>query len=152
MKTITKALVRTIAAGAMVLPAVGPALAHDNDDWRGGYNYDRAGWEGRDRDRGYGYGRDNPRQAVTMCVRAAEHAARRSTWGRADVTGINDVDRNGHGYTVKGRISVNADGRDWRGDARGWNGGPRGYDSGWFRCRVEYGRVADIDFGGIRGL
>lgn len=145
MKTITKALVRTIAAGAMVLPLATPALAHD--DYGRYPDYGRGGWEGRNVD----YRFSNPRQAVGMCVRAAENAASRNAWGRADVTNINDVDRNGRGFTVRGRIAVNAGGRDWRGDRYGWNGGPRGYDSGWFKCRVEYGRVVDLDFGGLRG-
>ena len=28
----------------------------------------------------------------------------------------------------------------------------RGYDSGWFKCRIEQGRVVDMDIDGIRGL
>ena len=79
------------------------------------------------------------------------------------MTDIRGVDRNNRGYTVRGRIAVNSQGRDWhRGDRnygngwnndyRGWNNNLRGYDAGSFRCKVEYGRVVDIDFSGIRGL
>ena len=79
------------------------------------------------------------------------------------MTDIRGVDRNSRGYTVHGRIAVNGQGRDWRrgdsnygngwnNDYRGWNNNLRGYDSGSFRCRVEYGRVVDIDFNGVRGL
>ena len=205
MNTFTKALVGTIAAGAMVVPAVTPALARDGRGRDGvsagdviagaliiggiaaiataasrdnnrnrGYDYDRAGYDDRgwgDRDRGrgydnrYGYGSNygNPREAVEMCVRAAQQTASRYSYGRAQVTDVRDIDRNDRGYTVRGRIAVNTMGHDWRNndshygrgwnnDYRGWNDGMRGYDSGSFRCRVEYGRVVDVDFGGIRGL
>ncbi len=64
---------------------------------------------------------------------------------------------------MRGRIAVNQMGRSWRsgdrtygrgwdGDYRGWNNRYRGYDSGNFTCKVRYGRVADLDFSGIRGL
>ena len=44
-------------------------------------------------------------------------------------------------------------GRGWNNDHRGWNRSVRGYDSGRFTCKVDYrGRVADLDFKGIRGL
>ena len=42
--------------------------------------------------------------------------------------------------------------KGWGGDYRGWNDNLRGYDSGSFKCKVEYGRVVDIDYSGIRGL
>ncbi|PLK25490.1 hypothetical protein [Novosphingobium sp. TH158] len=191
-KALAKGAFATVAAGAMVASAVTPAAArdrHDRDEISAGeviagalviggiaamasaasnrdYNYDRAGYDPRwNRNRGYGYGNNygNPRQAVQMCVQAAERAASRYSYGRADVTDVRDIDRNARGYTVRGRIAVNAMGRGWnRGDPyygrgwdndyRGWNSNLRGYDSGSFKCRVEYGRVVDIDFSGIRGL
>lgn len=195
MKTITKALVGTIAAGAMVLPAATPALARDRhhdrdgisageviagalviggiaaavsassrDDYRGydrDYRWGRSGYGGRDF--GYDRGYMNPREAIERCVRAAEKTASRYSYGRADVTDIRDIDRTSRGYVVKGRIAVNAMGhgwhngdghygRGWNNDYRGWNSSMRGYDSGTFRCEVAYGRVTDLDFGGIRGL
>lgn len=167
MKTMSKAIVGTIAACAMALPAVSPALAND------GYDYARAGYGDRGNDRAYdrdregGYGfrndRTNPREAVERCTRAAQFTANRNGYNRAQVTDIRDVDRNDRGYTIKGRIAVNAMGHDWRrgdgdygrgwnNDYRGWNSSMRGYDNGWFRCKVAYGRVVDLDFGGIRGL
>ncbi len=200
MKTLTKALVGTLAAGAMAIPAASPAFAHDGYD-RGGisageiiagaiviggiaavvsassrnnsrdYDYGRAGYGDRDwgdRDgRNYGWDRGqayaNPRQAVAMCVNAAQRYANRYSYGQARVTDIRDIDRNDRGYTIRGRIAVNEQGRDWqRGDSnygRGWNGDyrgynndTRGYDSGSFKCRVEYGRVTNLDFDGLRGL
>lgn len=192
MKTITKALVGTVAAGAMAVSAASPAAARDRwgdndgidvgdiiagavvlggiaavagaigdndryDDYRYGDRYDR-----RYGDR-YSYGRyGNPRQAVAQCVAVAEREGSRYGYGRADVTDIRSVDRNNRGYTVRGRIAVNTMGRGWRrgdgyygrgwnDDYRGWNSSMRGYDAGTFRCRVEYGRVVDIDIDGIRG-
>ena len=189
MKTFTKALVGTVAAGAMAVSAAAPAAARDRDrhdngigageiiagalviggiaaiassasnnnrDYRDGRNY-RDG-------RGYGYGHDNPRQAIEQCVNAAERNANRRSWGgRADVTDIRSVRETRNGYEVRGRIAVNTRGRDWNGndgnygrgwnnDYRGWNNNLRGYDSGSFRCKVEQGRVVDLDFSGIRGL
>ena len=161
-----------IIAGAVIIggiAAVAGAIGN-NDRYDRGYTYgypydgygnDRYGYN--DRYSRYGYNSGNPRQAVEMCVRTAENAARRYSYGgRADVTDIRDIDRNNRGYTVRGRIAVNSRdrygygdsryGRGWNNDYRGWNDSLRGYDSGSFKCRVEYGRVVDLDFGGIRGL
>ena len=140
---------------------------NDRYDDRYGDRYDRNGQYDRNSrydqyDRS-GYRNGNSRQAVEQCVATAEQEASRNSYGRADVTDIRGVGRNSRGYTVRGRIAVNGQGRDWRGgdsnygrgwnnDYRGWNNNLRGYDSGSFRCRVEYGRVVDIDFSGVRGL
>ncbi len=129
-----------------------------NDTYR---NNDRYGYNGSN-DR-YGYRNGNPRQAVEQCVATTESEASRYSYGRADVTDIRSIDRNSRGYTVRGRIAVNSQnggwrngdsnyGNGWNNDYRGWNNNLRGYDSGSFKCRVEYGRVVDIDFDGIRGL
>lgn len=193
MKIMSKALVGTIAAGAMAISSATPAFAQyrDHDRDRGGisagdviagaliiggiaaiasagrnndrgyyrdsdYRYDRAG---------YGYGdryRGNPRQAVEQCVYAAERQAS-SRYGRADVTDIRQVRDTRYGYEVRGRIAVDTRRGDWRrgdgyyghgwgGDYRGWNQSMRGYDSGSFKCRVERGRVVDIDIDGVRGF
>lgn len=202
MKTMSKALVGTIAAGAMAISSATPAFAEHRDrdgisagdviagaliiggiaavasaasnndrDYRGGdyrygdyrdgdYRYDRAGY-GYDNGYGYGY-RENPRQAVEQCVRATERYAS-SRYGRADVTDVRDIKRTRYGLEVKGRVAVNTAGRDWRrgdsyygrgwgGDYRGWNNSMRGYDSGSFKCRIERGRVVDLDIDGVRGL
>jgi hypothetical protein len=191
MKTDTKALVGTVAAGAMAFSSASPALARDNGISAGeviagaliiggiaavaasagdrDYGYDRAGYyDGDDR-----YGRhdryegnwqgDGARSAVQRCVAAAENQASRYGYGRADVTDIRDVRQTRWGYQVRGRIAVNTRGREWRdgdgsygrgwnGDYRGWNRSMRGYDSGSFSCRIERGRVVDLDFDGIRGM
>ncbi len=189
MKTMSKALVGTIAAGAMAVSSASPAFADGRDhrdrdgvsageiiagalviggiaavaasagrgDRYDDYRYGRAGY-----DRDYGWG-GSPRRAIEQCVYAAERTANRYSYGRADVTDIRQVKETRFGYEVKGRIAVNSMGRSWRasdgnygrgwnGDYRGWNSGLRGYDSGSFKCRVERGRVVDIDYSGIRGL
>lgn len=196
MKTLSKALVGTIAAGAMAVSSATPAFAEhrDRDGISAGdviagaliiggiaavasaaskgsrdydYRYDRAGYgdrydNGYGYDRGYGW-RGSPRGAVEQCVRSAERVASRYSYGRADVTDIRQVRDTRNGWEVRGRIAVNSVGRDWRygdnrygrgwgGDYRGWNDGLRGYDSGSFKCRIERGRVVDLDFSGIRGL
>lgn len=203
MKTLSKALVGTIAAGAMAISSAAPAYAdsrgRDRDgisvgdviagaliiggiavvasaaskndrgrygDYRDGdYRYDRAGYGDRNDQYGNGYGqgyRHNPRQAVAQCVQAAErYAAQR--YGRADVTDVREIRDTRHGLEVKGRIAVKTQGRDWRrgdnrygngwgGDYRGYNDSHRGYDSGSFKCKIERGRVVDLDIDGIRGL
>lgn len=197
MKTLSKALVGTIAAGAMAVSSAAPAFAdsrgHDRDrggisageiiagaliiggiaaiagsgnrndrDYRYGdyrdndYRYDRAGY-------GYNGGyRDNPRQAVEQCVRAAERYAQ-GRYRQADVTDVRQIKDTRYGFEVKGRIAVNTRGQGWRqgdnrygngwgGDYRGWNNGHRGFDSGSFKCKIERGRVVDLDINGIRGL
>lgn len=195
MKTLSKALVGTIAAGAMAVSSAAPAFADSRDRDRGGisageiiagaliiggiaaiasssnrndrgyrygdyrdndYRYDRAGY-------GYGNGyRDNPRRAVEQCVRAAERYAL-GRYRQADVTDVRQIKDTRYGFEVKGRIAVNTRGNYWRqgdnrygngwgGDYRGWNNGHRGFDSGSFKCKVERGRVVDLDINGIRGL
>ena len=152
-----------VIAGAVVLGGIAllASAASDNDRDYGydrAYAWDRAGY--RDRDN---WGRMNPRAAVEQCVRVAERDATRASYGRAKVTDIRNVRETRRGFEVTGRIAVNTMGRHWRAgddhygrgwdnDHRGWNSSLRGYDSGRFSCRVEYGRVVDLDYSGIRGL
>ncbi|KPL67969.1 hypothetical protein SZ64_07460 [Erythrobacter sp. SG61-1L] len=160
MKTITKGLVGTVAAGAVAMASVSPAYARNGHDDRidagdviagaliiGGIAAIAAA--ASDNDRGYdrGYDRDrrgyddryygdrrggSAREAVEQCVRAAERQASRYSYGgRADVTDIRDIDRTRDGYRVKGRIAVNTRGHDWRrGDNRYGNGWSGDY-RGW---------------------
>lgn len=215
MKTISKALVGTIAAGAMALGSVSPAYANHRDgdgisvgdviagaliiggivavasaadNNRGYRGYDGYGGRGYDGDRRW---RGSPRQAVEQCVHAAERYAA-SRYGRADVVDIRQVKDTRWGYEVKGTLAVGG-GRDrgWQngggyydqnyynrggynqgynqgynyggrydhdddgyGRGRpGWGGGDYGrYDDGSFKCKVERGRITDLDIDGIRGL
>ena len=188
MKTISKAFARgtiaTVAAGAMAVTSASPAFAQSRDHRDRRDNGISAGEiiagaliiggiaavassAGRSRDR-YDDRYDNrggdARSSVEQCVRAAErNASGRSYRGNAKVTDIRSIDRKRDGYTVKGRIAVNAMNRDWRrgdnrygrgwgNDYRGWNDRYAGYDSGKFTCKIRYGRVVDIDYSGIRGL
>ncbi len=155
MKTLTKAMVTTVAAGAMAATAATPALAQhdrhrDNDSISAGEviagalviggiaavaaaaDNDRDYRGGRYNDynrRGYYAGYGSPRQAVSQCVAAAERNANRYTWGRADVTDIRRVDRVRGGYTVDGRIAVqNGRYRDGRRYGNGWGNDYRGWN------------------------
>lgn len=159
-----------IIAGALVIggiAAIAAAAGNNNryDDGRYGYGDDwngRNDWNNRGNRNGF-YGQGNVRGAIEQCVRNAERTASRFSYGRADVTDVRDIRQTRWGYEVRGRIAVNANGRDWRrgdrdygrgwnGDYRGWDNSLRGYDAGSFKCRVERGRVVDIDYSGIRGL
>jgi hypothetical protein len=153
MKTLSKALVGTVAAGAMAMTSASPAMARDRDHDgigageiiagaliiggiaavasaagnRDRYRYDDDRYRGNN-----GYGNDydrygNSRQAVEQCVRAAEQNANRYSYGGgARVTDIRDIDRKRDGYEVEGRIAVNTRNVDWR---RGWGNDYRGYNS-----------------------
>lgn len=168
MKTFTKAVAGTVAASAMALTAISPAMAQDrrhNDGVRAGEviagalivggiaalasshnNHDRR------------FVRVNPRQAVDQCVRAAERGASRM---RGDVTDVRSVRQTRFGYEVRGRIAVKTYQGQWRGrgdlgngwgnDRRGWNNNLRGFDAGNFICTYERGRT-NVDYNGIRGL
>lgn len=153
MKTFTKALVGTVAAGAMAVSAAAPAFARDRHD--GGIDAGdiiagalviggiaAVAAAASDNDDGYRYGRDyrydragyggydgryrkgSARRAAEQCVVAAERNAARSSYGRADVTDIRNVRETRYGYEVRGRIAVNGMGRDWR-------DGDRNYGRGW---------------------
>ena len=171
-----------VIAGALVIggiAAIASAAGRNNRDYDyrdRDYRYDRAGYGNYDNNGGYGrydrddyrndrddYRRGNARQAIEQCVRTAERQASRYSYGRADVTDVRNIRETRWGYEVRGRIAVNGSGRDWRrgdrdhgqgwgGDYRGWDSSMRGYDSGSFKCKFERGRVADLDFSGIRGL
>ncbi|OJW71192.1 MAG: hypothetical protein BGO57_10035 [Sphingomonadales bacterium 63-6] len=159
MKTITKGLVGTVAAGAVAMASVSPAYARNGHDDRvdagdviagaliiGGIAALAAAASDNDRDRYdrryddrrgyddryYGDRRGSPRSAVEQCVNAAERqASRYSRGGRADVTDIRDISRTRDGYRIKGRIAVNTRSHDWRrGDSRYGNGWGGDY-RGW---------------------
>jgi len=179
MKSITKALAKgtigTVAAGAMAMASASPAFARDHKDGIDGKDIlvgalvlggiaavaaaassDKDRYDRRydDRYRGdrsrYGV---SQREAVNMCVRAAERTAQRYGGTRAEVYDIRDVDRERNGYEVKGRIAVREGYGSRYNDRRGrnYNRGD-GWDEGKFTCDVRRGRVVDLDFSGIRGL
>lgn len=177
MKTITKALAGTVAAGAMAMTSAAPAFARDRHDNGistgeviagaviiGGIaailssgNKDRYNnrYDNRN-DRRYDNRRNGSRAAVERCAAAAERDARRYGYNRANVTQIRDVDQTRYGWRVKGNIVVDTS----RGyNNRGYNGrydrnDRRGYsqDAGRFTCEISRGQGAFVDFSGIRGL
>ena len=153
-----------VIAGAVVLGGIAAVASSIGQDRNRGYSYgypsSNNGYDYRYNDRnGYNdrydrndYQNGNPRQAVEQCVATAESEANRYSYGRANVTDIRGVDSNSRGYTVRGRIAVNGQSGGYGGYSNGWNDNQRGYDTGSFKCKVEYGRVVDIDFDGVRGL
>lgn len=173
MKTISKAMIGTVAAGAMALTSATPAMARDRD--RDGIsagdiiagalviggiaavassigkdrNYSTYGGpyygDRYDNRYGYNYNGGSSRQAVEQCV----YAAQRGAYG-ARVTDIRNIDRKRDGYRVKGTVIVNERGGGW---GRDWNyrNSGRNYDQGRFTCDVRYGRVVDLDYSGLRG-
>ena len=176
MKTISKALIGTVAAGAMALSAspaaardrhddgidagdiiagalviggiaaIASSIGNDNDRYNGTYGGPYYGDNGRyDSRYGNSYNRNgNSRQAVQQCVNAAQ----RSAYG-ARVTDIRSIDRKRDGYRIKGTVVVNERGGGWGRDYNyRYNG--RNYDQGKFSCDVQYGRVVDVDFSGLR--
>lgn len=178
MKTISKALVGTVAAGAMALASATPAMAQDRYRDRGdgisagdiiagalviGGIAAVAGSIGKDRYRGgtygepyygdrYGsnYGYDYNRYGNSrQAVEQCVSAAQRGAYG-ARVTDIRDIDRKRDGYTVKGTLIVNERSGGWGRDYNYRYSG-RNYDRGTFSCDVRYGRVVDLDYNGLRG-
>lgn len=182
MRTLSKALVGTVAAGAMVMVPAVPAAARDRyDDNRGisageiiagavilggiaavassiGNNNrrdDRYYRNGR-----YGYYNGNPRAAVEQCVGAVRRDASRRGYRYAQVTQIRDVDDSRNGWRVKGNLVVEGS-RGGYYDRGGYYGRDRGYynsrydrraDDGRFTCYIDRGRVSRVNYSGIRGL
>jgi len=129
-----------IIAGALVLGGLAAIVSSSNnrDDRYSDRYYRGTGYDNR---RGYDNGyRSNSRDAVNQCVYAAERRASYRN-GRANVTEIRDIDRTNRGFRVKGRLAVEEYNSRYRRPS---------YDTGSFTCRVEYGRVTDVDIRGIR--
>ena len=143
-----------IIAGAVILGGVAAvASAASSNRYR---DYDD---RNRYRDN-YRYG-GTPRSAVERCVAAVERDARSNGYRYADVTQIHDVDSSRHGWRVSGRLQVAGGGydrydrydRDDRYDSHDrYDNRYRRGDDGRFTCYIERGRVAGIDYDGIRRL
>ena len=129
MKTLSKALVGTVAAGAMAMTSASPAMARDY--------------------------RDNDRIDTGDIIAGALIIGGIAAVAAAAGNGRDRYDYR-DGYKVEGRIAVNTRSNDWRrgwgNDYRGYNDRYSGYDSGKFKCEVRYGRIVDLDYSGIRGL
>ena len=147
-----------VIAGAVIIGGIAAVASAASRDRGYDYRYD----DRRYRDRNYRgdryYGRGNPRAAVERCVNAARNDARRYGYRYAQVTDIRDVDDTRYGWKVKGRIVVDGNYRGGRYDRYGYRDRNNRYnrwndrDSGKFTCYIERGRVANVDFSGIRGL
>lgn len=151
-----------VIAGAVILGGIAAVIASSGNDHDRGYNndyrrdgrydngrYDDGRYGNNNGNYGYDYNRyGDSRQAVNQCINQVERWAGR--YSRSEVTKINDIDRTSKGYKIKGNIVVQ-DG--WRGnggrDRDYRNGYNRGYDQGSFTCKVEYGRVVDVDYKGL---
>lgn len=150
-----------VIAGALIIggiAAIASSGGRDRDDRyydRDDRYYDR---DGRYDDRYYNNRGGSARSAVERCVNAVERDVRRNGYRDADVTDVRRVDRRNGGYRIEGRVAVDSGyrggryGRGWDNDYRGWNNRMGGWDSGKFKCDVEYGRVRNLDYKGIRGL
>lgn len=147
-----------IIAGAVIIGGIAAVLGafdDDDDDRYRDRRYDDRRYDNRRNAR-----RGNGRRAVDQCVRIAENQARRAGYRFADVYEIYDVDRKRDGWKIKGRIAVDGQ-RGYRGarydrrdryDRYDRRDRRRVSDEGRFTCKVEYGRVRDLDFRGVRGL
>lgn len=162
MSTISKALVGTVAAGAMAMVPAVPAAARDYHDRDRGIsagdviagavilggiaavassigNNNR-----RDhryyRDGRYGYYNGNPRVAVEQCVSAVRQDARRNGYRYTRVTEIRDVDDTSYGWKIKGDLVVEGSRRGYY-DRGGYYSRDRHYNNGYYNSR--YDRRAD---------
>lgn len=131
-----------VIAGAAVVGGIAAILGafdgDDNDD----YYYDER-YDGRYY-RDEAYREQYARDLIERCVYAAENDARR--FGPADVTRIEDVDREGAYLRVEGDIRVSHRyARDRYGRERYDE-----IDEGEFQCTVDRrGRVANLDYDGL---
>lgn len=182
MKTFTKAVAGTVAATAMTLSAMAPAMAQDRRHHDGARDSARdsvrpgeviAGAlivggiaalvaNGNDRDhrdyRDRRFAPVNPRTAVDQCVRAAERGASRLN---GDVTDVRSVRQTRFGYEVRGRIAVKSFGGNWRGRGQygnGWGNDFRGWNNNLRgydagTFTCTYERGrTNVNYNGIRGL
>ncbi|ANY19823.1 hypothetical protein A6F68_01306 [Tsuneonella dongtanensis] len=144
-----------IIAGALVIGGIAAvASSIGKDRYRGTYGepyYGDTRYGDRYGDRyGYDYRRNgNSRQAVEQCVSAAQRDLSRRGYRGVRVTDIRDIDRKRDGYRVKGTLIVNERGSGWGRDYNYRYGG-RDYDRANFSCEVRYGRIADLDYSGLK--
>ena len=182
MTTISKALVGTVAAGALAMVPATAASAADRYGRNDGISVgdiiagavvlggiaavagSLGGRNDRYDDRYYrngnsGYYNGNPRAAVEQCVQAARVEAQRRGYRYAQVTDIRDVDDTRYGWKVKGRMTVDGS-RGYYSNSRydryddqyGRYDSRYGRDDGNFTCYIDRGRVSRLDYSGIRGL
>lgn len=175
MKTLTKALVGTVAAGAMAVSSAAPAFARDRHGGVdtgdviagaliiGGIAAVAAAASNKDHD-DYRYGRDDRYGNDYRYDRAGYRSGygygnSRDAVSQCVRAAERDASRYAYGRADVTRITsvkhkrdgYNVKGRVAVNDrGHGWH--RSGYDTGKFSCKVRYGRVVDIGYSGIRGL
>lgn len=162
-----------ILTGALIFGGIAAAVAiatdDDDDDYddrygrypSGGYGYGNGGYDygnggygnGGYGNGGYGNGYGQAglteQQAINRCSNAAVQQAR-ARYGNARVTQVTDIDRDGQGWDVDGRILVNEGRRNGNDRYNRWNARTgRDLDQGRFSCSIRYGRVDDVRISGI---
>jgi hypothetical protein len=178
MKTLTKTLVGTVAAGAMAMTSAAPAFARDRDRDNGistgeviagavilggiaavlassgnnDSNYRDRNYRGYDDgyNRGYNRGYDGGHSN-----QGYNRGNGRAAVERCVRAAENDARRGGYRYANVTEIrDVDNTRYGWRVKGRIDVQGARGYrgDSGRFTCDISRGRVVDLDYSGIRGL
>jgi len=144
MNLFGKTLLATVATATLSLGMTAPATAqgyprpipvaapvHAPDYRDVGHDDRRDDW--RD-------GRRMQRIAVEQCTRAATDGIGRP--GTARVTDIDGVRAIREGIRVHGTITVSS---------RGWRGDRGRIQTGTFSCVVDHGRIASLNYRGIRG-
>ena len=138
-----------VIAGAVILGGLAAILGGDDDDddryldrrYGNDYYYDRR-YEGQYYNGQYRA--QYSRELIERCINVAENEARR--WGPANVTQIEEVERDGRLLRVEGDIRVAG-----HYERDGWNDYDyEDADNGEFECKIDRrGRVVDIDFDGL---
>ncbi|MCP5397243.1 MAG: hypothetical protein H6918_11025 [Sphingomonadaceae bacterium] len=182
MNTLNKTLVGTVAAGAMALTPLTPAMARDRHDNgisagdviagaliiggiaavasaaskdRDGRYYDRRGYDDRYYDRrGYDRGYGYGDNPRQAVEQCVRAAERTGTRYSNGRLRVTDIrDVDRRRGGFRVKGNVVLNERN-----RGWRGdygygrSGRDYDMGRFTCDIRHGRVVDVDFSGIRGL
>ncbi len=165
MNTVSKALLGTVAAGAMAVTSATPAAARDrhNDGISAGEVIAGAvilggiaaiaSSIGKDRNRyrddyryntsyrdQYYQARGNPRSAVDICVNAVRSQAARYGFRGVNIPEIRGVNDTRYGWRVKGRVAVDEDRRYGYRDQRYGYRDQRGYNRNVRYDRNNYGR------------
>ena len=135
-----------VIAGAVILGGLAAILGGDDDDDRYDRRYDDYYYDDRYDGAYYRNNREGySRELIERCVYAAENDARR--YGQANVTQIEDVDRDGYYVRVEGDIQI---ARNYARDRYGRAVYDRDVDEGEFSCTIDRrGRVTNIDYDDI---
>lgn len=176
MKPVSRMMLGTLAAGAMVLASASPAMARDRD--RGGIDggdilagalivggiaaavaiasdNDRDDRRYRHRDYRYGNYRNNGRNNARFYQGGYQQAVNMCTRAAESAAGRYNYGTRGQVYRIRD-VSQKRDGYKIKGniavEQRGRSYQRSRRDDGKFTCDVRHGRIANLKFSGIRGL